>query len=116
MSTPSNPFILENLQEGESCKEMVMGDIPLFSNDHYNVIRQLIVEHETLTYIATRIFFNYTTIDVSKLEEQDTDRSPFEIYDVTILTKINRSVSPHLSTCDIIEKIFAFIKPSIRLH
>lgn len=112
----ANPFILENLQEGDTCKEMIMGDIPLFTQDHYKVIRQLITEYETLTYIATRIFFNHTTIDTTKLKEKNISKSPFEIYDVTILTKINRTVSPHLSTCDIIEKIFEFIKPSIKLH
>lgn len=119
MST--NPFILANLHEGESCKEMIMGDVPLFTQDHYDTIKQLIADNPTLTHIGTRIYFKKITVQHEKLfKEYDgdtigiSDLQPF--CDVTVMTKINRDLSLHLATCDIIEKIFEFIKPSLRFH
>lgn len=119
MST--NPFILANLQEGESCKEMVMGDIPLFTQDHYDVIKQLITESDTLTHIGTRIYFRKSTIDHVKVcternEPIDHGLEQSNFCDLTVMVRINREISPHLAACDVIEKIFTFVKPSLRFH
>lgn len=117
----SNPFILVNLKEGESCKEMIMGDVPLFSQYHYDTIKQLITDNPTLTHIVTRIYFKKITVQHEKLSKEHNgetegipDLQPF--CDVTVMTKINRDLSLHLATCDIIEKIFVFVKPTIRFH
>lgn len=117
----NNQFILANLQEGESCKEMVMNDVPLFTQEHYNVIKQLIEESDTLTHIGTRILFRHSSVDKDKVSKDESLPEGTSItagfqYDVTVLTRINRDLSTHLSACDIIEKIFNYIKPSILFH
>lgn len=119
MST--NQFILASLKEGESCKEMIMGDVPLFTQNHYETIKQLIAENETLTHIGTRIYFRQSSIEQSKVANGEQVEGSYKLddffyYDVTVMTRINRDLSLHLSACDIIEKIFVFIKPSLKYH
>lgn len=114
-------FIIDNLKEGESCREMAMGDNPLFTQDHYNVIKELIEATPTLSHIATRIYFRQSSIDCKKIpgdvNKELTDKI-FDglVYENTIITPINRSMSSHLASCEIIEKIFNLIKPSLKFH
>ena len=117
----NNQFILAHLQEGESCKEMVMNDVPLFTQHHYETIKGLIAENETLTHIGTRIYFRQSSIAKDKVPKDPTLPDGCTIdagfqYDVTVMTRINRDLSLHLSACDIIEKIYNYIKPSILFH
>lgn len=116
-----NPFILANLHEGDSCREMVMGDNPLFTQDHYNTIKQLIEETPTLTHVATRIYFRQSSVDYRKITADSNQEFTDKIFDGifcenTIITPINRNMSPHLASCEIIEKIFNFIKPNLKFH
>lgn len=116
-----NQFILDNLQEGDSCREMVMGDQPLFTQDHYCTIKQLIEETNTLTHIATRIYFKQSSIKYNKIEESNKENPTNKLSlsthcDTTVLVPINREISPHLAACDVIEKIFNFVKPNLNFH
>lgn len=117
----NNPFILANLRDGNSCREMVMGDNPLFTQDHYNTIKQLIEEAPTLSHIATRIYFRQSSVDYRKIISDNNQEFSEKIFDGifcenTIITPINRDMSPHLASCEIIEKIFNFVKPNLKFH
>jgi len=119
MST--NPFILANLREGESCKEVTLNDSLLFTEPHYNVIRDLIAEDNTLTHIGTRIFFRHSSVDKTKVSKDTSHPDGCTIdaefqYDVTVMVRVNHDLNVNLVANDILTKIYTFIKPSLLFH
>lgn len=116
-----NQFIIDNLKQGDSCQEMVMGDNPLFTQEHYDTIKELIEKTPTLSHIATRIYFRQSSVDYKKITAERNEPFSEKIFDGifcenTIIIPINREMSSHLASCEIIEKIFNFIKPNLKFH
>jgi hypothetical protein len=116
-----NQFILDNLKEGQACREMVMNDNVLFTQDHYDTIKKIIEEEEIITHIATRVYFKQSSIKKNPLlnPNNDPDANKLSLsvfYDSTVMTPITRGISSHLAACDVIEKTFNFFKPNINFH
>lgn len=114
-------FILTNSQEDESCSKMMMSDVPLFTQYHYDIVKNLIEENKTITEIDTIIFLRHSSIDKTKIPKKyfSEEKSFINIifkYEATVTIKINSDLSPDLSTQDVFEKIYELLKPFLLFH
>ena len=123
MSTEDTNNLSSNSTEvGDLYTEMSLPDKLLFTIDHFETVKKLIIDYEDLTHIVTNISFMNTSIDKYKLikdnkleNNKENITNPYIF--ATVVTKINRDLDGYdLITSNILLKIQDYIKKYILYH
>ena len=117
--------LTDSLKEGQACIEMSLNDVMVYTQEHFNVVKDLIIKHEELTHILTKVAFREINIDKGKVVK-DKDFTPNNstnepISDpyviATVMTPIHREIDDiNLVVCNVFLQIHDFTKQYIRFH